>query len=726
MAGKKKNELIEQIKAIALDLMKNPKKMIPSIVLAAIWLVFGIASTAGANIPICRFLYTLTYSNGGMFGGLFGAIGGIFGKAVFAACVTGLVSAVMAKKNPLSGIGSSMKGVFAGGLEAVLPVAFGGGLGILLYWFFNITASPVNCAVAVAGALTALMAMLNGSGLLFTGVFRLLRKVSKGKAPSKLVVTRVLSGFAAGFALSLPLTFVRSSLLLFLLGLVLSGGTVLYYVLKAKKPAQKMAVLMLLFVMISGVIPVSAGEYFDFDENVIPYRGRLTYTGDTKNKYGQPFPDLMDFDNDGYITWYDLEVQKELSHDPDMLDRPEHKAAGIAVAVVVNLAGAAAGAVGAVLGAAGSAIGTGASAIGEAVAEAAEEAFGTASAQDIAGMSDGMKDITKENPFLTRDVAGDMHVKDPVTGEDLFYTSNGDGTYTNPVTGAVSTEADMAAFVDDRIGNYDRYMLDEEAKKEAIAAQRAANQELSQYAKDAAADKASMKAQWEMEDRQRAYIDKLKAQYGYANEDSLRTKLANDQMQAEIEGYEQKELEGEYKKSQEYCETVEKVADTSIDVLAEVTGEEGKAVKDAYTFAKSTLVKGSEAYAEGRSVAEGLVQGAVEGGINVAQNHADSPTEKFVANVTGDAFKAGLDATVKGENAIEKMTEAAGKASLNTAVDVGFDMAGGLAKDMVGGDNVVKTVLGNDITADGAVDAVKTLAGDLTKPQVEKAFTTED
>ena len=84
------------------DLLKHPKKLLPTIILSIFWMVFPILSVFGANIPILRFLYTLTYSNGGMFGGFFGAVGGIFGKAVFATVVNTIIISLDAKKNPFA------------------------------------------------------------------------------------------------------------------------------------------------------------------------------------------------------------------------------------------------------------------------------------------------------------------------------------------------------------------------------------------------------------------------------------------------------------------------------------------------------------------------------------------------------------------------------------------------------------------------------------------------
>ena len=113
--------LINELK----NLLKNPKKLIPTFVLSAVWLVFSLMSSFGANIPVLRFFYTLTYANGGMFGGFFGAIGGIFGKAVFATVINTIVLSLFAKKNPFANSAKSLTGVFGkaafSGLSAISP-----------------------------------------------------------------------------------------------------------------------------------------------------------------------------------------------------------------------------------------------------------------------------------------------------------------------------------------------------------------------------------------------------------------------------------------------------------------------------------------------------------------------------------------------------------------------------------------------------------------------------
>ena len=258
------------------DLIRHPKKLLPTIILSIFWMVFPILSVFGANIPILRFLYTLTYSNGGMFGGFFGAVGGIFGKAVFATVVNTIIISLVAKKNPFANAAKSVKGIFGkaafSGLSAISPFLIGAGAGLILYWFFNITSSTVNCAVAVVGAVGAFSAIGKKNGILTSLVYTVTGKLTKGKFPSQITVNRTITGFSAGFALGLPLTFVRYGWLLFLVGaIILAAGIVFATV--GKKGMKKMATTTALFILMSAMIlPV-------FSANV--FAAGVTQTGDT-------------------------------------------------------------------------------------------------------------------------------------------------------------------------------------------------------------------------------------------------------------------------------------------------------------------------------------------------------------------------------------------------------------------------------------------------------------
>ena len=89
--------LINEVKG----LLRNPKKLLPTIILSIVWMLFSTMSAMGANIPILRFLYTLTYSNGGMFGGFFGALAVFSEKPYLRPLLIPLFSRWLQRKIPL-------------------------------------------------------------------------------------------------------------------------------------------------------------------------------------------------------------------------------------------------------------------------------------------------------------------------------------------------------------------------------------------------------------------------------------------------------------------------------------------------------------------------------------------------------------------------------------------------------------------------------------------------
>lgn len=219
-------------KAGLLDYVRNPAKILPVVILIVIWIVFSLISTLGKNTALIRVISTITYSNGGMYGGIIGSIGGIFGKAFFAAVITSLVSSLVSKKNPFSrssgGAGSLFGRAASSGLSSISPLFLGAGTGLVLYWLFNITSTPKNMMVAVAGAAAAVISLISGHGLLFSLISGVANKLSGGRVPTGVFISRSLAGFAAGFAAAVPVTFLRTSWIIITAGAIILGLGILF------------------------------------------------------------------------------------------------------------------------------------------------------------------------------------------------------------------------------------------------------------------------------------------------------------------------------------------------------------------------------------------------------------------------------------------------------------------------------------------------------------------
>ena len=231
-APKKAPSIIAQVKAGVMDIIRHPAKLLPTIILSVIWMVISYLMAMGKDLAVVKWLNTLTYASGGMYGGSLGAAGGIFGKAVFAAVLNTIVLSLWAGKNPFAPDEkgqSLMSKATNKGMARVAPFIIGLGASLVLYYFFNVTSSTKNVMVGVMAAIGTIQAAQSSHGIIFSTVLFIIEKVSGGRSPSSSAVRNSLMGATAGFAICVPLTYLRQPLMIvaagsavFLLGVLLA------------------------------------------------------------------------------------------------------------------------------------------------------------------------------------------------------------------------------------------------------------------------------------------------------------------------------------------------------------------------------------------------------------------------------------------------------------------------------------------------------------------------
>ena len=213
-----------QIKAGVMDIIRHPAKLLPTIILSVIWMVISYLMAMGKDTAVVKWINTLTYASGGMYGGSLGAAGGIFGKAVFAAVLNTIVLSLWAGKNPFARDAngqSLMTKATNKGMAKVAPFVIGLGVSLVLYYFFNVTSSTNNVMVGVMAAIGTIQA------------------AQSGRTPSSSAVRNSLMGATAGFAICVPLTYLRQPLMIVAAGsAVLMLGILLAVLGQQKKPAQ--------------------------------------------------------------------------------------------------------------------------------------------------------------------------------------------------------------------------------------------------------------------------------------------------------------------------------------------------------------------------------------------------------------------------------------------------------------------------------------------------------
>ncbi len=688
-----KEKIWKPLKDSVIQVLKNPKQLITALVISGVWMLISMVSAYTNTHPIMRFLATITYANGGMYGGIIGTAGGIFGKVVFVSAVNSVITSLIQKKNPFKDIGKGMQKILKGGMSNTSVFLFFGGAGLLVYLLANVTVSMVNIAVAVAFAITALQAAFTGQGMIFSVVVWVLKKITKGRAPSKTAISRALIGFAGGFALSLPLTLTRSTLVILITGLLLIGAGVFFYMYgngTLKRAAAMIGVILIVGAPLAfPVITVYAdsGDYDDYEGDIgeddyegdigedgyeygykimeidgfnYLYYGRLSYKGGAKNKYGGRMPDVMDFNGDGYLNNSDYEVREKLSYNPDFLDQPS-TAAGVAVASTVSaVAGSVAGTAAAAAEAAGAAGASGVSGLGGSSSfdwDSDDDDRDTGSDGDSGNGGGGSDPDDDDNDntyvateaewerwksYISTDEDGDRIVKDPVTGKETLYRNNGDGTFSNDWDSY--TEEEMIQNIAYIERNSDMFR-DIEQKKDAFIKQaHEDNNKLSIDGQRYLEEKHIAEAALEKEIKD----DHLRDKFGTADPEEVRKVF--ERRQAEEKAYgdwfaaKANEIDGLVT----VAEATEKVADVTIEVGSHLVPG-GKYVKTAYTITKETAKGMAEAKAEGRDAWTGAARGAAKGFISASGDYIESTGGKVLVNTLGGMTTKLIDETNNAE-----------------------------------------------------------------------------
>ncbi len=235
-------ESFHQAIASLTSYFKNPKKLIPILILAAVWLILSILPALGFNPLPVRLLSFATFAQGGMYGGFWGAVGGVLGKAIFAYFFSVLLIPLVTGKVSTKGFFSGMKRYFAGfyihTLSVLAPLLAGIGLSLIIFNFLSGNASLVNSMPGIVGMILAIRAFIRQRGFIWGFILSIFSRISKGKIPPGPILNRFVAGYAAGSLSGVALSVIRIPYLPYLLGLILIlAAIIVSIVVKTRKEA---------------------------------------------------------------------------------------------------------------------------------------------------------------------------------------------------------------------------------------------------------------------------------------------------------------------------------------------------------------------------------------------------------------------------------------------------------------------------------------------------------
>lgn len=185
-----------------IEQFKKPRRLIPVLVLAALWVVLWFLRDTDS--PIVKALSFLSFANVGQSRGIAGTVGTAFGKgtvaAFWASLFTGGIPALF------KGIGGMIKG--SGEKRGPVQLLIGAVVGAALYFAFSgiASASASTAMAGVAGAALAIESIGTKSSPLYGLAQGLSSKLQNGvRAAQSGKAQSLLSGLALGFALAAAL-----------------------------------------------------------------------------------------------------------------------------------------------------------------------------------------------------------------------------------------------------------------------------------------------------------------------------------------------------------------------------------------------------------------------------------------------------------------------------------------------------------------------------------------
>lgn len=204
---------------------RDKKRIIPVLVISLLWLVLLLLPVLGVKASVINWLSFFTFARGGTGGGLLGMAGGLIGKGLFAYFVTAMILPLFSGGKPFAALSSGFKtllGSFAVREKSDLSwLLLGAGVALIGYNFLTGNASLQNGMAGIAAFFMSINALAQKGGFLRGFIMSIFYKVGKGQIPGTSDITRIMAGWAAGFALGIPLSMTGISTIGYLSGIVL-------------------------------------------------------------------------------------------------------------------------------------------------------------------------------------------------------------------------------------------------------------------------------------------------------------------------------------------------------------------------------------------------------------------------------------------------------------------------------------------------------------------------
>lgn len=289
-----------------------------------------------------------------------------------------------------------------------------------------------------------------------------------------------------------------------------------------------------------------------------------------------------------------------------------------------------------------------------------------------------------QNRYMRRRDDG-YDVTDPATGRKVHFTDNGDGTYAGPNDWGTLSEEQIVNEIGFRERNAGISAQDQRKAEQNLREQRQQEQQRQQLEREtghimsvSAEEYREWKSEHDAKLKEELHRLDLISKYGTDKKGLIKSKMMQEQMAAEKD-YRDAMARADFNdKVVKVLGVTEKAADIGVGVLAQLTGPEGKAIKDAYTMLKAMGKSFGEAASTRQATAtdifKALSYGAAQGGLGVLSNNAGKFKDSLggwgsMATSLGTSMaQAGLSAYKDGKPIMEAM----GRSGLKSMYGMGL------------------------------------------------------
>jgi hypothetical protein len=278
--------------------------------------------------------------------------------------------------------------------------------------------------------------------------------------------------------------------------------------------------------------------------------------------------------------------------------------------------------------------------------------------------------------WIRFDDDGDIEVTDPVNGQKRIFVSNGDGTYTDPITGATYTTEELSEQMEHRADNAGTIRQDEAQFERNVSEDSLRNRERSDESLQLEKD-----IREEREERsQREKIERMAVKLGISGADKKQVDEALRERQDNEEAYQEKMHD--YARRRDIAVKTLEVTTEAAD-YAMSAGEAlvpgGKTVSATYKGIKNVVSTVAEKGMSTGSVIEGVIKGGTEAATTVMDAGIGKAATAFGGTVAGEIAGAVNDGEDLGDAMVRGTVKGTFNAASNAVGDAYGDAMGGSA-----------------------------------------------